>query len=140
MESPERCSCFRGVRRNSLHVRPKGHVTAVRDVGPGVDLVTRRDHKLGQRPGQGNRPRYVLHRSNQMGNARHPRHDGARAEMHNRVHALSEDDRSIAGDTQFARHGQSRLVPRGNRIQKFSSTGIAVIRVGPTLRSAAGAS
>jgi hypothetical protein len=29
--------------------------------------------------------------------------------MHDRVHAFSEDDRSIAANTEFARHGQRGL-------------------------------
>jgi hypothetical protein len=53
--------------------------------------------------------------------------------MYDRVHAFGEDDRSIAGNTEFTRHGQLGLIHRRERTH-VSSSDVAFIDTASTVR------
>jgi hypothetical protein len=64
---------------------------------------------------------------------RQPRYDSTGAEMHDRVHTLGEDNRSVAGNTEFARHGQRGLIRVSERTH-VSSFDVAFIDTASTVR------
>jgi hypothetical protein len=114
-------------------VRPERHVAAALDVGPGVDLIARWDDEPAQRPGHGDDARQRLHWPHEVRDPCHPRHERIGAEMYDRVHAFGEDDRSIAENTEFARHGQRGLIHVSERTH-VSSFDVAFIDTASTVR------